>query len=95
MAAPDGTVYLVEIHSGKVLWSFKSGPSIYSSYQALPSHEGDGHNASRHSDDFFVDCGDDWELYMHGNGLKKVVRPTILPIEMLIYSCLYELGNFL
>ncbi|KAM7513975.1 hypothetical protein LguiA_003558 [Lonicera macranthoides] len=75
VAAPDGTVYLVEIHSGKVLWSFKSGPSIYSSYQALPSREGDGHNASRHSDDFFIDCGDDWELYMHGNGLKKVKLP--------------------
>ncbi|KAL2529748.1 serine/threonine-protein kinase/endoribonuclease IRE1b-like [Forsythia ovata] len=40
-AAPDGMVYLVEIGSGQILWSFTSGPSIYSSYQALPNNEGE------------------------------------------------------
>jgi serine/threonine-protein kinase/endoribonuclease IRE1 len=71
IAAPDGTIYLVELTSGEVLWSFDSGPSIYSSYQAI-SHDGNGHNYSKQS---YVDCGDDWELYMHGNGLKEVKLP--------------------
>ncbi|KAK4428316.1 Serine/threonine-protein kinase/endoribonuclease IRE1b [Sesamum alatum] len=75
VAAPDGTVYLVEIGSGKVLWSFSSGPSIYSSYQQVPNHEGEKLNASADGDNFYIDCGEDWELYMHGTGLKKVKLP--------------------
>lgn len=90
VAAPDGTIYLVEISSGNALWSFASGSSIYSSYQALHHHEGgesnnatdegDLHdregerkNATTEGDDFFIDVGEDWQLYVHGNGLKKVV----------------------
>ncbi|KAI3465466.1 hypothetical protein Pfo_022129 [Paulownia fortunei] len=72
VAAPDGTVYLVEIGSGKILWSFSSGPSIYSSYQQIPNHEGEKLNASADGDNFYIDCGEDWELYLHGTGLKKV-----------------------
>ncbi|KAL0440472.1 UNVERIFIED_CONTAM: Serine/threonine-protein kinase/endoribonuclease IRE1b [Sesamum latifolium] len=75
VAAPDGTVYLVEIGSGKVLWSFSSGPSIYSSYQQVPNHEGEKLNASADGDNFYIDCGEDWELYMHGTGLTKVKLP--------------------
>ncbi|KAH6799832.1 hypothetical protein C2S52_000296 [Perilla frutescens var. hirtella] len=74
LAAPDGTVYLVEIGSGKILWSFSSGPSIYSSYQQIPNHEGEKLNASD-GDNFYIDCGEDWELYLHGTGLKKVKLP--------------------
>ncbi|CAA0807032.1 Serine/threonine-protein kinase/endoribonuclease IRE1b [Striga hermonthica] len=76
LAAPDGTVYLVEIGSGKILWSFSSGPSIYSSYQQLPKYEGEKLNASAESDNFYIDCGEDWELYLHGTGLKRVKLPV-------------------
>ncbi|KAL6549154.1 hypothetical protein OROHE_008999 [Orobanche hederae] len=76
VAAPDGTVYLVEIGSGKILWSFSSGPSIYSSYQQIPNHEGEKLNSSADGDDFYIDCGEDWELYLHGTGLKKVKLPV-------------------
>lgn len=75
LAAPDGTVYLVEIGSGKILWSFSSGPSIYSSYQQIPNHKGEKLNASADGANFYIDCGEDWELYMHGTGLKKVKLP--------------------
>ncbi|XP_047978900.1 serine/threonine-protein kinase/endoribonuclease IRE1b-like [Salvia hispanica] len=75
LAAPDGTVYLVEIGSGKILWSFSSGPSIYSSYQQIPNHEGEKLNTSSDGDNFYIDCGEDWELYLHGTGLKKVKLP--------------------
>lgn len=73
VAAPDGTVYMVEIGSGKVLWSFSTGPSIYSSYQQIPDHKGEKLNASSDGENFYIDCGKDWELYRHGTGLKKVV----------------------
>lgn len=75
LAAPDGTVYLVEVGSGKLLWSFSSGPSIYSSYQQIPNHEGEKLNAPADGDNFYIDCGEDWELYLHGTGLKKVKLP--------------------
>ena len=73
MAGLDGTIYLVEINSRKLLWSFNSGPSIYSSYQALLNHESGNQDASA-PHDFFIDCGDDWELYVHGPAYKKSVR---------------------
>ncbi|KAK1400310.1 serine/threonine-protein kinase/endoribonuclease IRE1a [Heracleum sosnowskyi] len=66
VVAPDGTISLMEMSSKKIIWSFASGPSIYSLYQALPNHEGD--NGS-----FFIDLGqDDWELYMHVNDSTAV-----------------------
>lgn len=71
VAAPDGTIYLVEIKSGTILWSFASGSSIYSYHQA---GEGEMHNASREDNNFYIDIGEDWELYVHGNGFKKVVH---------------------
>lgn len=91
MAALDGTIYLVEINSRKILWSFTSGQSIYSSYQALPNHGSDNHNDSA-PDDFFIDCGDDWGLYVHGPGHKKVVR-TLMQLLYLVnvYKCLMPL----
>ncbi|KAF8409902.1 hypothetical protein HHK36_002421 [Tetracentron sinense] len=71
VAAMDGMIHLMELNTQKVLWSFKSGPSIYSSYQAL-NHDSDKENASGLSNDFFIDCGDDWELYMHTRDFGKV-----------------------
>lgn len=81
IAALDGTVHLVESNSRKVLWSFSSGPPIYSSYQAPTNKDGDKENASGLSNDFFVDCGDDWELYMHTHDFGKMVSWT------LTYTC--------
>ncbi|CAK9178299.1 unnamed protein product [Ilex paraguariensis] len=66
VAAPDGTIYLVEVGSGETLWSFTSGTSIYSSYQAL---QVDQPNASELSDKFLIDC--DGELYKLGSGFTK------------------------
>lgn len=84
MAALDGTIYLVEINSRKILWSFTSGQSIYSSYQALPNHFA--------PDDFFIDCGDDWGLYVHGPGHKKVVRKCMQLLYLVnVYKCLMPL----
>lgn len=67
-------MYLVEVGSGKILWSFSSGPSIYSSYQQIPNLEGEKLNASTDADNFYIDCGEDWELYVHGTGVKAVVE---------------------
>ncbi|KAL2506013.1 Serine/threonine-protein kinase/endoribonuclease IRE1b [Abeliophyllum distichum] len=69
-AAPDGMVYLVEIGSGQILWSFTSGPSIYSSYQALPNNEGEKLDSSADGDNFYIDCGEDWDLYIHRNDVS-------------------------
>ncbi|KAK9270987.1 hypothetical protein L1049_026575 [Liquidambar formosana] len=76
MAALDGTIYLVEINSRKIVSSFTSGPSIYSSYQAFLNHGSDNQIPSEMRNDFFIDCGDDWELYMHGSrfGKRKLSR---------------------
>lgn len=73
MAAPDGMIHLVELNSGKIQWSFNSGPSIYSSFQALPDNRGDDHNLSTEGENFYIDCGEDWKLYLHGDDFKKVV----------------------
>ena len=79
MVAPDGTISLMDVSSKKIIWSFASGPSIYSLYQALPDHEGD--NGS-----FFIDLGqDDWELYMHVNDSTAVV------LHCNIFACTNEL----
>ncbi|XP_011069338.1 serine/threonine-protein kinase/endoribonuclease IRE1a-like isoform X2 [Sesamum indicum] len=68
VAALDGTIYLLEVGSMRPLWSFSSGPQIYSSYQAPVS---DKENASGVESNYFIDCGDDWELYAH-NSLGKL-----------------------
>ncbi|KAK4430372.1 Serine/threonine-protein kinase/endoribonuclease IRE1a [Sesamum alatum] len=68
VAALDGTIYLLEVGSMRPLWSFSSGSQIYSSYQAPVS---DKENASGVESNYFIDCGDDWELYAH-NSLGKL-----------------------
>ncbi|XP_047954674.1 serine/threonine-protein kinase/endoribonuclease IRE1a-like isoform X1 [Salvia hispanica] len=68
VAALDGTIYLLDVGSLKPLWSFSSGPNIYSSYQAPVNHK---ENASGIESSYFIDCGDDWELYAH-NSLGKL-----------------------
>ncbi|KAH0681506.1 hypothetical protein KY284_022591 [Solanum tuberosum] len=73
VAAPDGTVHLLDLKSGEDIWAFRSGASIYSSYQSL--YQGDRNNATIEDDNFYIDCGEDWKLYVHGNGLEKVELP--------------------
>lgn len=73
VATLDGTINLLDLKSAKTLWSFASGSSIYSSYQAPVNHDGDEENASDGAG-YFIDCGDDWKLYAD-NGLRKMVCP--------------------
>lgn len=77
VAAPNGTVYLLYSDSRKVVWSFPSGPPIYSSFQAPIAQDEEKDNAlgpSRHS---FVDCGDDWALYLNNQYGKLRLGGTI------------------
>lgn len=74
VASLDGTIYLLEVGSMKPVWSFSSGSHIYSSYQAPVN---DKENASEIEGSYFIDCGDDWELYAH-NSLGKLVNVYIL-----------------
>ncbi|GAB4848372.1 hypothetical protein Ancab_003067 [Ancistrocladus abbreviatus] len=76
IAAPNGTVYLVEINSKKVLWSFSSGPSIYSSYH-IPINQDDEKDDAVVTSHSFVDCGDDWELYLNTDYGKLKLGCTI------------------
>lgn len=75
VAAPDGTLYQLDISSGKILWSFPSGPPIYDSHQAV-NLEDDEHNSSRQQHNkFYIDCGDDWQLYIHAKNSKAEKLP--------------------
>lgn len=77
VAAPNGTIYLLYSDSRKVIWSFPSGPPIYSAYQA-PIQQDSEKDATvgpgRHS---FVDCGDDWALYLNNQYGKLKLGGTI------------------
>ncbi|CAN4083603.1 unnamed protein product [Withania somnifera] len=55
------------------IWSFRSGPSIYSSYQAPVNYNNSREASSDIGNGYFIDCGhgDDWELYAH-NRLGKL-----------------------
>jgi len=57
----------------RVLWSLPTGSPIYSSYQA-PINKGSGkENASATPISGFMECGDDWSLYMHDERFGKMV----------------------
>ncbi|XWS45657.1 hypothetical protein CRYUN_Cryun15aG0155100 [Craigia yunnanensis] len=74
-ARMDGTFVLRTKKSKRVIWSFASGSPIYSSYQALPTLDNGNENASQPSTGctaFFIDCGDDWELYAHATCSNKI-----------------------
>lgn len=75
VAALDGTIFLLELDSMKPLWSFASGSEIYSSYQA-PVDE-DKENASGTGTDYYIDLGDDWELYAHNKLGKLKLTKTL------------------
>ncbi|WVZ24537.1 hypothetical protein V8G54_003081 [Vigna mungo] len=78
----DGTMYLVDNSPGsmKVIWSFSTGSPIYQSYRAPVERDTDKENASAALMSGFVECGDDWSLYMHDRHFGKMFdlscRPT-------------------
>ncbi|GAB2210434.1 hypothetical protein Droror1_Dr00015700 [Drosera rotundifolia] len=73
VAALDGTLSLVEVSTRRILWTFKSEHPIYSSYQAPMNLDADDGQSFSRRDDTYMDCGDDWELYVHDRlkGIKK------------------------
>ncbi|QCD82170.1 serine/threonine-protein kinase/endoribonuclease IRE1 [Vigna unguiculata] len=70
----DGTMYLVDRSPGsmKVIWSFSTGSPIYQSYRATVKRDTDKENASAALMSGFVECGDDWSLYMHDRHFGKM-----------------------
>ncbi|KAJ7944037.1 putative Kinase [Quillaja saponaria] len=75
VAALDGTLYMVESGSMKIIWSFPTGPPIYSSYQAPDNNDKDKESVSG-SNIRSIECGEDWDLYMQTEHLVKVKLPT-------------------
>ncbi|KAL5557362.1 hypothetical protein UlMin_039598 [Ulmus minor] len=79
VAALDGTIHLLESNSKRVIWSFASGSPIHTSYQATFTQDIDEEKtpAPGLSGAFYIDCGDDWELYMHSGPFKVKLSRTI------------------
>ncbi|KAI4327859.1 hypothetical protein L6164_020271 [Bauhinia variegata] len=75
IAAGDGTIYLVESSSMRVIWSFETGSPIYSSYQAPLNKDNDKENVSERSSEF-LECGDDWGLYVQTKHFGKMRLST-------------------
>ncbi|CAM8985592.1 unnamed protein product [Rhodiola kirilowii] len=73
--ALDGTIELVDIQSGKTLWSYSTGTPIYSSYQAPKRQNDDKENIP--AETYFIDCGEDWRLYAHYGTAKWPLGRTI------------------
>ncbi|KAL0762185.1 hypothetical protein Bca101_078336 [Brassica carinata] len=75
VATVDGAISLVDKSSRKVDWTFDTNEPIYSSYKA-PHYHG-GERAPLLSDDFYMDCDKDWNLYKtsirEGNRTKEIV----------------------
>lgn len=67
-ATPDGTIYFVANYENgrtRILWSFSTGSPTYSSYQAPGATD-------------FLECEDDWSLYMQDEYYGKLVYVRIL-----------------
>ncbi|PWA62555.1 PUG domain-containing protein [Artemisia annua] len=74
----------MDISSGEILWSIPTGPPIYDAHQS-PNLEDDEHNSSIQQNNFYVDCGDDWQLYIHDKNSKaEVPKKLSFSIEELI-----------
>ncbi|XP_054809745.1 serine/threonine-protein kinase/endoribonuclease IRE1a-like [Prosopis cineraria] len=74
VASLDGTIYLVEIGSMRVIWSFSTGSPIYHSYQAPLIKDNVKENVCG-LDSGFIECGDDWALYMESKHSRKMRLP--------------------
>ncbi|KAK7262775.1 hypothetical protein RJT34_30355 [Clitoria ternatea] len=71
----DGTMYLVERQesgSMKAIWSFSTGTPIYQTYPAHMNKGNGKENTSVPLISGFVECGDDWSLYMHDKHFGKM-----------------------
>lgn len=72
----DGTMYMVdrqESGSMKVIWAFSTGAPIYYSYKAPIKKDIGKENVSAALISGFVECGEDWALYMHDKQFGKKV----------------------
>lgn len=82
VATVDGAISLVDKSSRKVDWTFDTNEPIYSSYKA-PHYHG-GERAPLLSDDFYMDCDKDWNLYKtsirEGNRTKEVLIITFVSL---------------
>lgn len=75
VATLDGTMHLVEQSesgSTRVIWSFSTGSPIYQSYRALVKKDDGKENASAAITSGFMECGDDWSLYMYDEHFGKM-----------------------
>ncbi|OVA00646.1 Protein kinase domain [Macleaya cordata] len=81
LAHNDGTIYKVESESGKVMWSFSSGSSIYSSYQALPVDSSDKEYNSGRGGENYIDVGADGKLVWKGPNNNTKMEPPMTPEE--------------
>lgn len=88
----DGTVSLREQNSLNTmkppLWSFSSGSSIYSSYQAPVNYNNGKEASSDIGSGYFIDCGrgDDWELYAHNRLGKLVLSLNFMQVSSVQYN---------
>ncbi|RDX85409.1 Serine/threonine-protein kinase/endoribonuclease IRE1a, partial [Mucuna pruriens] len=64
VAALDGTMYLVDSVTGRVIWSFSTGSPIYHSHHAPINNPNDNITG-------LIECGDDWELIVHDTHFGK------------------------
>ncbi|XP_061355029.1 serine/threonine-protein kinase/endoribonuclease IRE1a-like [Gastrolobium bilobum] len=75
IATLDGTMHLVERQETgsirRVIWSFPTGAPIYRSYRAPINKDNVKENASAAIISGFMECGDDWALYMHDKHFGK------------------------
>ncbi|KAK7250757.1 hypothetical protein RIF29_33413 [Crotalaria pallida] len=75
IATLDGSMYMVDREASgsmKVIWSFSTGSPIYHSYKAPINKDNGKENASAALISGFVECGEDWALYMHDKHFGKM-----------------------
>ncbi|KAK4261619.1 hypothetical protein QN277_004588 [Acacia crassicarpa] len=75
VASLDGTMYLVEVGSMRVIWSFPTGSPIYRSYQAPLNKDNVKENVCALASGF-LECGDDWALYIQSEHFGKMRLST-------------------
>lgn len=90
VVALDGKINFVDANSKEILWSFSSGWPIYSSYQIDNDSSNSKVNASESTNDFYIDCGDDWTLYLHSKRFGKVVRGSPFNPPFCIYNYIFS-----
>ncbi|GAB4833030.1 hypothetical protein Ancab_007053 [Ancistrocladus abbreviatus] len=96
VAALDGTLSLIEVGSWRIIWSFKSGGPIYSSYQSQPNLNADQIVSELLTDfDSYIDFGDDGQLYKlsWGNDIKERLNCTVK--DYLLQTPLRENGSII